>query len=111
MCDPALRELTASEPLTLPEEHAMQQKWQEDDDKLTFIVLARPAGLAPRPVFEPDAPDVRACPMIGDVNLFLKGIPPHMREIGTDEEGDDNFEAEVEVMIAGEHHHSHFSLR
>ena len=29
--------------------------------------------------------------MVGDVNIFLKGIP-----------GDEDFEAEAEIMIAGE---------
>ena len=31
-----------------------------------------------------------AAPMVGDVNLFLKGMP-----------GDEDFEVEIEVMIAG----------
>ena len=32
MLDPELRELTASEPLSLEEEHDMQRKWAEDSD-------------------------------------------------------------------------------
>ena len=32
MTDPALRELTASEPLSIEQEHVMQQKWYLDDD-------------------------------------------------------------------------------
>ena len=38
MQDPAIRAATASEPLTLEEEHEMQGKWRGDGDKLTFIV-------------------------------------------------------------------------
>ncbi|TFY79103.1 hypothetical protein EWM64_g4903 [Hericium alpestre] len=89
MQSPELRELTASEELSLEEEYDMQRKWQEDEDKLTFIVLARPTDTAldnsPTPAL------LRALPMIGDVNLFFKGRP------GDDAE---DFEAELEVMIA-----------
>ncbi|KAI0917730.1 hypothetical protein AcV7_007064 [Taiwanofungus camphoratus] len=100
-----LRELTASEPLTLREEYEMQSerpcaavilkpclirsagKWQVDGDKLTFIVLA---GDGTPSEAEVTLETLRALPMIGDVNLFLKGAP-----------GAEDFEAEVEVMIAG----------
>ncbi|KAH7928219.1 hypothetical protein BV22DRAFT_1126666 [Leucogyrophana mollusca] len=78
MSNPLLRELTASDPLTLDEEYEMQKKWREDPDKLTFIILARAADH-----------DVSSLPMAGDVNLFLKGNP-----------GDEDFEAEAEIMIA-----------
>ncbi|OAP54904.1 hypothetical protein AYL99_10604 [Fonsecaea erecta] len=33
-----IQEATASEPLTLEEEYAMQRSWRDDGDKLTFIV-------------------------------------------------------------------------
>ncbi|KAH9920553.1 acyl-CoA N-acyltransferase [Epithele typhae] len=85
MSDPELRELTASEPLTLEEEYEMQRKWRDDDDKLTFIVLAGAGATATQP-----GPGLATTqPMVGDVNLFLKGSP-----------ADDDFEAEVEIMIA-----------
>ncbi|KAI5981951.1 GNAT domain-containing protein [Pisolithus albus] len=78
MSDPRLLRLTASEPLTLAEEYEMQKKWRDDPDKLTFIILAVEKEGA-----------LSTCPMVGDVNLFLKGHP-----------SDEDFEAEVEIMIA-----------
>ncbi|KAI5118338.1 hypothetical protein M0805_009141 [Coniferiporia weirii] len=103
MADAELRELTASEPLTLEEEYEMQRKWQEDQDKLTFIVLARQNASSPVPAPGP-APgptgtlawtECAAAQMIGDVNLFFNGSP------GVVEEGEEaDGEVEAEVMIA-----------
>ncbi|KAG8692384.1 hypothetical protein FRC09_011226 [Ceratobasidium sp. 395] len=89
MTDPELLQLTASEPLTLEEEMDMQRKWREDDDKLTFIILARKGDLD-------NSEAIRALPMVGDVNLFLKDTET--------EDGAVKREAEVEVMIAEKEH-------
>lgn len=47
--------------------------------------------------------------MVGDVNLFLKGTPPHLRtnlnvprNAAEQEEEEEEFEAELEIMIAGQ---------
>ncbi|KAF2405112.1 hypothetical protein EJ06DRAFT_12454 [Trichodelitschia bisporula] len=76
MADPALQAATASEPLTLDQEHAMQHSWRLDRDKLTFILCLPLAG--------PEAADIDLLPsqadvpdrMVGDVNLFLESLDP-----------------------------------
>ena len=79
---PDLLELTASEPLTLKEEYAMQKSWREDDDKCTFIVLDRS-----RP--SDDGLSEHGGAMAGDVNLYFND-PENKKG------------AEIEVMIAEE---------
>ncbi|KAK0200027.1 GNAT domain-containing protein [Desarmillaria ectypa] len=105
-----LRTLTASERLTLEEEFDMQRnfnlsdhvicldlicssgKWREDDDKLTFIILARHerGTLQASLNLTPSDPRILSLAMAGDVNMFLNGAP----------ENRDEFMAELEIMIA-----------
>eukprot|EP00795_Rhopilema_esculentum_P009090 gene9090-16745_t len=73
-----LLEKTASERLSLEQEYEMQQKWYNDADKCTFIILAKSLWKKNRDEIES---------MVGDVNLFLNNP-------------DDRTEAEVEVMVA-----------
>ncbi|TKA76191.1 hypothetical protein B0A55_03089 [Friedmanniomyces simplex] len=105
MQDPSLQIATASEPLTLDEEYAMQRSWREDADKLTFIVclpLTRPLPLmadmrqpaALVHVGVDDAPER----MVGDVNLFLS------QATDDDDDGEgsgvEGVIGEIELMIA-----------
>ena len=81
-----------------------------DEDKLTFIILARTDGgtcwhkfcsisylllidqLSPATSgVSPADSKIQALPMVGDVNVFLNGNPNEP----------DDFTAELEVMIAG----------
>uniref|UniRef100_A0A915PK04 N-acetyltransferase domain-containing protein n=1 Tax=Setaria digitata TaxID=48799 RepID=A0A915PK04_9BILA len=64
MEDEKLRQLTASERLTLEDEYAMQAKWHEDDDKCTFIILNRD-------LIDGGVDEIGS--MVGDVNIFING--------------------------------------
>jgi hypothetical protein len=88
-----IQEATASEPLSLDEEYAMQRSWRGDHDKLTFIACLpldrcteHKEGRKTVVAGEDDAPER----MIGDVNLFLS-------RADEDEEG---CIGELELMIA-----------
>ena len=121
MLSEELRSLTASEPLTLAEEYEMQrtlsisrlvtsqptdfdstgvEKWQVDEDKLTFIILARDRLV--NEAISPEDPILNDLPMIGDVNIFLSGSLAELRtDISEGIEEDECYGAEVEIMIAG----------
>jgi len=92
------------------------EKWQVDEDKLTFIILGRDAsdleGFSPGKKISPGDERLKRLPMIGDVNIFLNGTPPSLRppqdSAGTLAEGDADqeeveFQAEVDIMIAGKY--------
>jgi RimJ/RimL family protein N-acetyltransferase len=87
-----IQETTASEPLTIDEEYAMQRSWRTDHDKLTFIACQplpeRQDEEGKRTVVasKGDAPDR----MLGDVNLFLTPA----------DEDDEGCIGELELMIA-----------
>lgn len=79
-----------------------------DEDKLTFIILARQPinGTLEVPAdVLPTDKSLASLPMVGDVNIFLHGQIPSPAETsqthtdGSDDE--DEFHAEAEIMIAG----------
>ncbi|KAL4940662.1 hypothetical protein BDV06DRAFT_18027 [Aspergillus oleicola] len=104
MKDEEIQQATASEPLSLQEEYAMQRSWREDADKLTFIVcqpLSTPHSSTDGGVglsVADDSPER----MIGDINLFLR--------VEEDDDEDENVNekkesqpciiGEIELMIA-----------
>ena len=79
MQDDALREATASEPLSLDEEYEMQASWARDEKKCTFIVLRKSDASTVGPA--------SVASMVGDVNLYFN-------------DHDDAHAAEIEIMIA-----------
>ncbi|PWW76209.1 hypothetical protein C7212DRAFT_280500 [Tuber magnatum] len=102
MEDEDLRTATASDRLTLSEEHAMQKSWREDGDKLTFIACLPPTTTTTTTSSAANTvrarkDDVPEC-MLGDVNLFLYPSPEH-------DEAGGKVVAEVEVMIARREFH------
>jgi DNA polymerase delta subunit 2 len=65
-----IQEATASEPLNLDEEYAMQQSWREDPDKLTFIICYPAENLGQTTAVTAGTYD-SANAMMGDVNMFI----------------------------------------
>ncbi|KAF1824275.1 uncharacterized protein K489DRAFT_288854, partial [Dissoconium aciculare CBS 342.82] len=123
MLDPELQSATASEPLSLAEEYAMQKSWRADGDKLTFIVCLPEASssAAREAVVEGDGEVVVEgdVAMIGDINLFLypfetddddddgnddRDIPAAKQQQQQggeeEEEEEDLIVGEIELMIA-----------
>ncbi|KAI4864668.1 GNAT domain-containing protein [Hypoxylon rubiginosum] len=110
MEDPAIREATASDRLTLAEEYENQTSWREAPDKLTFIICE---PLMPHDgtsedlgtdyaetvvAGEADSPGR----MIGDVNLFLT---PWDGDDGEEQgQGKAYVNAEIDIMIADPRH-------
>ncbi|KAJ3061291.1 hypothetical protein HDU98_002792 [Podochytrium sp. JEL0797] len=98
MLDPFLLEMTASEPLSLAEEHEMQLSWARDETKLTFIILS--TQMDGKANDSPELEAERLGGMVGDVNLYFNdfedamGMPeiecmiaePGMRRKGAGEE-------------------------
>jgi RimJ/RimL family protein N-acetyltransferase len=87
-----IQELTCSEPLTLEEEYAMQQKWSNDQDKLTFLILNKEVfDHESCPTDDLNQREVNA--MIGDVNCFIQ------EEECDDDETKSVFIGELDIMI------------
>ncbi|KAJ6640604.1 Alpha/beta-tubulin-N-acetyltransferase 9 [Pseudolycoriella hygida] len=76
MLNKELQELTASEPLSLEKEYAMQKSWRTDDDKCTFLVMDKEK-------YEKNGNEIES--LIGDTNLFIDN---------------ESKSAETEIMIA-----------
>jgi RimJ/RimL family protein N-acetyltransferase len=94
MQSPSLQAATASEPLTLDEEYAMQRSWRSDADKLTFIICL------PKPDQDKVVMQGGDEEMIGDINLFLSESEDDDKD---DEEpglSPKSVVGEIELMIA-----------
>lgn len=86
-----IQEATASEPLSIEEEYAMQRSWRQDADKLTFIAC-RPIAADSSINLSPE--NDSASNMIGDINLFLRV------DDGDDGDAPPEIIGEIELMIA-----------
>lgn len=81
-----IQDLTSSEPLSLEEEFDMQTKWQNDPDKLTFIVLRKDLYESSK---SNDNQKKEIESMIGDVNCFVYA----------DLDDENKYLSELEIMI------------
>ena len=99
MQDPDLQAATASEPLSMDEEYAMQRSWRTDGDKLTFIICLPLDNLDLVTNATPGADDGPAR-MIGDINLFLFNDDDDGRDDKPAGSGPGAVVGEVELMIA-----------
>ena len=107
MESPELQGLTASEPLTLDQEYAMQRSWRVDADKLTFVICQPQVSGTSNGLMAgvDDAPER----MIGDVNMFWEQFVAEEAtdgEVQKDEVGGVNAKidvvGELEIMVAAD---------
>ncbi|KAI1391470.1 GNAT domain-containing protein [Hypoxylon trugodes] len=106
MEDPAIREATASERLSLDEEYENQASWRESPDKLTFILCEPLLPQDPAPIVVAGVDDAPT-KMIGDINLFLTPWDDDEDEQqGQEPEKGEKtyYTAEVDIMIADSSH-------
>ncbi|PGH15661.1 hypothetical protein AJ79_02255 [Helicocarpus griseus UAMH5409] len=102
MKDPEIQQATASEPLSLSEEYAMQTSWRTDADKLTFIVclpVHDTLSQSPTSILTDPSIDAPAA-MLGDVNMFLRVDEEDEGEDGGNGASDSIVVGEIELMIA-----------
>ncbi|KAK5173689.1 uncharacterized protein LTR77_002370 [Saxophila tyrrhenica] len=107
MQSPDLRLATASDPLTLSEEYAMQRSWRLDPDKLTFIIclplphpLRLPGDEGEETIKAGQYDDLER--MVGDVNLFI--YPLDLDEDESAAPPTSSVVGEIELMIASPLH-------
>ncbi|KID91880.1 methionyl-tRNA synthetase [Metarhizium guizhouense ARSEF 977] len=103
MEDPAIREATASELLTLEEEYENQQSWRTAHEKLTFIICeALPTADRASPSIKAKAVDADDR-MIGDINFFIyQDDDPE--ETSPNRKANAALRGEIDVMIANTEH-------
>ncbi|KAI0122986.1 GNAT domain-containing protein [Xylariales sp. AK1849] len=100
MEDPAIREATASDRLSLEEEYENQISWRTSTDKLTFIVCKPPVFPPPSNAAavyagEADANDR----MVGDINLFLTPWEGEGEGEGEGDDDDDDENAQHSLAV------------